>query len=320
VQPLAGALVVDLTRYTPGPFASRELRRLGARVVRIEPPEGDPLRLGAPTWHAALDAGKESVVCDLKSADGLALANALCGRADVVLDGFRPGVLERLGVRIPETAVLCAITGFGESGRHIARAGHDLNYAGWGGLLADTAPALPPTQVADLCAGSYGAVVEILAALLERARTGRGARLTVSMTHGAHRLVAHRLAGDPLGRLLTGGLACYRIYASADGRYVTLAALEPWFFARACEVVGRPELAERQYDADQEALGAELAAAFAKRTLADWLERFEGEDACVGPVWTIEEAAREFGSPAEERAPALGEHTDAWRRELARDG
>ena len=312
MQPLAGLLVVDFTRYTPGPFASRELQRLGAHVVRIEPPEGEPLRLAAPAWHAALDAGKESVVCDLKSDAGLELANALCTRADVVLDGFRPGVLERLGVHVPETAVLCGITGFGAAGRHAKRAGHDLNYAGWAGLLADTAPAVPPTQIADFCAGAYAAVVEILAALI----AGGGARLTVSMTHGAHRLGAHRLGGDPIERALTGGLACYRIYATADGRSITLAALEPPFFARACEVLGRPDLVERQFEDAQEELAAELAGAFAVRTLADWLERFDAEDACVGPVWTLEEGAREFGSPAEGRPPGLGEHTEAWRTEL----
>ena len=312
MQPLAGLLVVDLTRYTPGPFASRELLRLGARVVRVEPPEGDPTRSAAPSWHAALDAGKESVVCDLKSEEGLELANGLCARADVVLDGFRPGVLERLGVRVPERAVLCAITGFGAEGPHAGLAGHDLNYAGWAGLLADTAPALPPTQVADLCAGSYAAVVEILAALI----AGRGARLTVSMTHGTHRLVAHRLSGDPVDRALTGGLACYRVYPTADGRHLTLAALEPEFFARACELLGRPELSERQFAQEQEELAAELAEAFAAGTLAGWLERFEGEEACVGPVWTIEEAAREFGQAAGGRPPDLGEHTEAWRAEL----
>src|SRR5204863_1907903 len=139
------------------------------------------------------------------------------------------------------------------------------------------------------------AVGEILAALLARERTGRGARLEVSMTHGSHRLVAHRLgAGDD--RLLTGGLACYRIYATADGRFLTVGALEARFFRRLCELLGRGELAELQYRPEaQEGLAAELAAAFARRPLADWLELFEDEDVCVGPVATIEEAAAELG-------------------------
>ena len=313
--PLVDTLVVDFTWYLPGPFASRELARLGARVVRIEPPEGDPMRSVMPAWHDAVNAGKESVVCDLKTAEGLALANALCARADVVLEGFRPGVLDRLGVAMPETAVVCSITGFGVGGRHERRAGHDVNYLGWAGVLADTAPALPPTQVADLAAGGLSAALEVVAALLERERTGRGARLVVSMTHGSHRLVAHRLGG-PAERMLTGALACYRIYETADRRWLTVGALEPKFWERLCFIVGRGDLAERQFDADQESVAAELAGAIRAQTLADWLEAMDGEDVSAGPVWTIEEAAAEFGFDPEGPAPALGEHTAAWRDEL----
>jgi alpha-methylacyl-CoA racemase len=316
-QPLAGILVGDLTRYLPGAYASRELLRLGARVVRVEGPGGDPMRETAPAWDAALRAGMESVVCDLK--EDAAFARALCGRADVVLESFRPGVAARLGVGpgdVPEQVVYCSITGFGPGGRHEQRAGHDVNYLGWAGVLEDTTPGLPPVQAADLAAGALGAVVQILAALVERERTGRGARLTVSMTHGSHDLVSHRLGGEPLPKLLTGGLACYRLYGTADGRHLTVGALEPKFFARLTEVVGRPELAERQYGGDQQGLAAELAAIFATRTLADWLELFDGEDVCVGPVATREEAAAEFSREAVGEPSALGEHTEAWRREL----
>jgi alpha-methylacyl-CoA racemase len=315
VPALTGILVVDFTWYLPGPFASRELARLGARVVKVEPPEGDPMRPTAPAWHDAVNAGKESVVCDLKSPDGLALANGLCARADVVLDGFRPGVLDRLGLVVPERTVLCSVTGFGVGSRHEQRAGHDVNYLGWAGALADTAPAMPPVQVADLAAGGLDAALAVVAALLERERTGQGRRVVVSMTHGSHRLVAHRLAGLP-ERLLTGGIACYRIYATADGRWLTVGALEPKFWQRLCEVVGRADLAERQFDEDQEAVAAELGGAISGRPLADWLELLDGEDVSAGPVWTIEEAAAEFGADAEGRAPGLGEHTAAWRGEL----
>ena len=289
MEPLAGLLVVDLTRYLPGPFASRELMRLGARVVRLEAPSGDPLREVAPAWHAALNTGKESVACDLKAEPEL--GRALCSKADVVLESFRPGVVERLGVGpddLPETVVYCSFTGYGPGD---LRAGHDLNYQGYAGLLADTAPAMPPVQIADLAGGALTAVAEILAALLERERTGKGRRLTLSLTHGAHRLVAHRLGGEPIPRLLTGGLACYRLYATADGRHLTVAALEPRFFHRLCELLGHPELAERQWDADQEPLAEKLAQKFAAKPLAAWLELFEGEDVSVGPVATLEEAA-----------------------------
>ena len=302
MQPLAGILVVDFTRYLPGAYASRELLRLGARIVRVEPPEGDPMRPTATAWDTALRAGTESVVCDLKS--DAAFAHALCARADVVLEGSRPGVAERLGIgsaNVPDTVVYCSITGFGDEGPHRSRAGHDVNYLGWAGVLEDTAPGLPPLQIADLAAGALGAVTQILAALFARERSGEGARVVVSMTHLSHDLVAHRLGGEPVQRMLTGGLACYRIYATADDRQLTVGALEPKFFRRLCELVGRPELAERQYAEDQEALAAELASVFAERPLAEWLEHFGDEDVCVGPVWTRAEAAVAFGrvSPAE---------------------
>jgi crotonobetainyl-CoA:carnitine CoA-transferase CaiB-like acyl-CoA transferase len=291
MQPLEGRLVVDFTRQLPGPFASRELQRLGARVVKVEEPGGESMQVGAPTWYEAINHGKEIVELDLKG-DGLAEAQRLCNEADVILDGFRPGVFERLGLRVPERSVYCAITGFGTEGRHALRAGHDINYVGWAGLLADTAPAVPPTQVADLAAGALGALVEILAALLERERTGKGRRIVISMTHGAHRLAAHRLGGDPVPKLLTGGPPCFRVYGTADGRFLTVGALEPKFWLRLCELVGRLDLVERHYDPTA---AEELSAVFATRPLAEWLELFDAEDVCVGPVSTLEEAAAEFG-------------------------
>jgi crotonobetainyl-CoA:carnitine CoA-transferase CaiB-like acyl-CoA transferase len=318
MQPLRGLLTVDLTRLLPGAFTSAELLRLGARVVCIEQPGGDPMRATAPAWHAALATGKESVVVDLKADPRL--AQALLQRADIILESFRPGVAARLGVGPDDASprtVYCSITGFGVGGRHEQRAGHDLNYLGWAGVLEDTAPALPPVQIADLAAGALGAVTNVLAALLERERTGRGTHVVVSMTHGSHGLVAHRLGGEPVPRLLTGGLACYRIYATADARYLTVGALEPVFFARLCQVIGRPELAERQYEADQEALAAELADVFARGTLAEWLDLCDGEDVCVGPVATLPEAAGDLGAAAAPtEAPAPGEHTEAWLAEL----
>ncbi len=306
-------LVVDLTRYLPGAYASRELLRLGARVVRLEAPDGDPMRTTAPAWDDALAAGKESVTCDLKR--DLPLARALCSRADVILEGFRPGVAARLGIGpadLPARVVYCSITGFGTGNPHERRAGHDLNYVGWAGLLHDTAPGLPPLQPADLAAGALGAVAEVLAALLYRERTGEGAAIEISMTHGTHRLASYRLGGDPLPRFLTGGVACYSIYETADGRHLTVAALEPKFWVRLVELVGLPELAARQFEPEL----PELAAVIATRPLAAWLALFDGEDVCVGPVATLAEAAAEFGTPDAGASAALGAHTDAWRREL----
>jgi alpha-methylacyl-CoA racemase len=298
LPPLEGTLVVDLTRYLPGPFASRELLRLGARVVRLEPPGGDPMLEVAPAWHTALNEGKESVTCDLKSDPER--GRELCAQADVVIESFRPGVADRLGVGpadLPNSVVYCSITGFGLGGRHEQRVGHDLNYQGWAGLLADTAPALPPTQIADLGAGSLGAVTRILAALLEREKTGRGSHIVVSMTHKTHDFAAHRLGGDPTPKLLTGGLACYSIYRTADDRYLTVAALEHKFFSRLCELLGRRELAERQFDREaQSALFGALGEIFSTKPLDAWLELFEDEEVCVGPVASLEEAAGEFST------------------------
>jgi crotonobetainyl-CoA:carnitine CoA-transferase CaiB-like acyl-CoA transferase len=299
---LAGTLVVDFTRYLPGAFAGAELLRLGARVVRVERPGGDPMRATAPGWHDALNAGKESVVWDDR------LAAALLGRADVVLESFRPGVAAELGVGpddAPPTAVYCSITGFGPDGPHAQRAGHDLNYLGWAGVLEPTAPTLPPVQVADLAAGALGAVTEILAALL----AGGGARIVVSMTHNAHRLVSR-------APVLTQGFACYRMYETADGRHLTVGALEPKFFARLCELLDRPDLAARQYDEKQDELVTELAQVFSLRPLEEWLHVFEREDVCVGPVATYAEAESAFGTHAPGPPAALGEHTAGWRREL----
>jgi crotonobetainyl-CoA:carnitine CoA-transferase CaiB-like acyl-CoA transferase len=318
-RPLDGLLAVDLTRHIPGPFASRELLRRGARVIRLEAPEGDPLRWMAPGWHRALNADKESVVCDLKADP--AFGRALCARADVVLEGFRPGVVDRLGIgpaQLPDTVIYCSISGFGQDGVDNLRVGHDLNYLGFAGVLADTAPAMPPIPIADLAAGALVSVNSILLALYDRGRTGRGRRLDISMTHQSHRLVSYRLAGEAPRGLLTGMFACYRIYATADHRFLTLAALETRFFRRVCELVGRPELAASQFDAAaQGELVSTLAQIFARRSLAEWLRLFDGEEVAVGPVSSLDEAGAEFGATeVSPPAPALGEHTAAWRAEL----
>ena len=136
------------------------------------------------------------------------------------------------------------------------------------------------------------------------------------MTHGSHDLVSHRLDGDPVPRMLTGALACYRVYECADGRLLTVGALEEKFFARLCALLGRDDLAARQYETDQESLARELAGLFATQTLAEWLERFGDEDVCVGPVATLAEAAAEFAPEPTGDVPTLGAHTEAWRREL----
>jgi len=209
---LRGVLVVDFTRYLPGPFASRELLRLGARVVRVETPDGDPLRSVAPGWDDALNTGKESVVWDLERDPGL--GPALAARADVVLEGFRPGVAARLGIdyetlraRNPRL-VYCAITGYGQDGPYRDRVGHDVNYLGYAGVLnyirdTDGRPVIPGVQIADIGGGALMAAVGILTALLAREQTGRGQLVDVAMLDGGG---LFRHVGDLFGFLCLAAL------------------------------------------------------------------------------------------------------------------
>jgi alpha-methylacyl-CoA racemase len=296
---LEGITVLDLASVGPAARASRWLADYGATVVKVGPvPKDTGVQITPPFYAYSAHRRMQRALVDMKAPEGREAFLRLVEHADVLIESFRPGVVDRLGVGpgdLPESVVYCSFTGFGVGGRHELRAAHDLNYQGWAGLLADTAPAMPPTQLADLAGGALTAVTRILAALLERERTGRGAHIVVSLAHGAHRLVSHRLGGEPIPRLLTGGLACYRIYETADGRHLTVAALEPGFFNRLCELLDLTHLTDRQYDGDaQEEIGDALAKRLASKPLPDWLELFDGEDVSVGPVATLEEAATEL--------------------------
>jgi alpha-methylacyl-CoA racemase len=209
-------------------------------------------------------------------------------------------VAARLGLEPGPRTVWVAITGFGSGNEHERRAGHDLNYLGWAGVLGSS---VPPVTVADYT-GAFAAVRDALAGLLERERSGRGVRVEVSMTHESNAL--------HVPEFLRGGAACYRVYTTADGRGLTIAALEHRFWRRLCELVRLPELESRAYEPRL----PELEAAIGARSLAAWLELFDGEDVCAGPVRTREEAA-EFEAPLLGPAPALGEHNELWRREVA---
>jgi len=307
VEPLAGLVVVDLTRYLPGPFASRELMRLGARVTRLLPPGGDPLRELAPAWHEALNAGKETVELDLKAEPGR--GQALCAEADVVLESFRPGVAHRLGVgyealraRNPRV-VHCALSGWGQDGPLAGRAGHDLGYLARAGLLALSGeahgpPAPPAGQIADL-SGSFLAAVGVLAALHERERSGEGQSVDVSLAHGAMSWLTATVAAEERprrGRLrLHGAFACYAVYACADG-WVALGALEPKFWEAFCRGAGREDLLPHAFAAPGTPERQAVAEVLAARTRAEW-DAFGAEhDCCLEPVLEPEEAvASELG-------------------------
>lgn len=307
--PLDGLRILDLSRLLPGPYATLVLADLGADVVKVEEPQGgDWLRWMPPLFGEqsgafhALNRNKRSLALDLKRPEGAAALLRLARGADVVVESFRPGVLDRLGLgwealhAANPRLVLCSITGHGQDGPYAARAGHDLDYCALSGVLALNGPPDAPVplgvQAADIAGGAWPAVAGILAALLRRAATGEGAHVDVSMTEGALALLAMPLGmaaarGTPLARgreLLSGGTPCYGVYRTRDGRFVALAALEPKFFAGFCAAIGRPELAERQLDDGDGGPRAELEAVFAARTRDEWAAFAAEHDVCLAPV------------------------------------
>jgi crotonobetainyl-CoA:carnitine CoA-transferase CaiB-like acyl-CoA transferase len=304
---LSGLRVLDLTRHIPGPYCTLMLADLGADVVKIEaPPLGDPTRLVPPAAgetsaaYATLNRGKRSVLVDFSQQEGVEIVSRLAARADVLVEGFRPGVLSRRGLG-PEALmernprlVYCSLSGWGHDGAMAGRAGHDINYAGRGGLLdlcrdEGGAVVVPGAQVADMTGGLLAAAA-ILAALVERQRTGRGRRLDVSLLSGIVALCAvpgtRMLAGAPRRQELSGEFACYTVYRCRDGLEVSVGALEPKFWENLCSALGVPELIESHWQPGEENARARerLAAVFATRDRDDWVRDLAGLDGCVEPV------------------------------------
>jgi alpha-methylacyl-CoA racemase len=307
--PLEGFRVLDLSRLLPGPYATLVLADMGADVVKLEDPAGgDYLRWMPPMagrqsgWFHALNRNKRSLALDLRRPEGPGVLLRLARRFDVVVESFRPGVMDRLGVgfealsRENPRIVLCSISGYGQDGPYRDRAGHDVDYVALSGVLAVNGPPETPVplgvQVADVAGGSWPAVAGILAALLGRAATGRGAHVDIAMAEGALAMLALQQGaadarGTPLrrgGEQLNGGSACYAVYRAGDGGFVALGALEPKFFRAFCDAVGRPELADQQFDRDGAGPRAEVAAIFASRTRAEWGAFAARHDVCVMPV------------------------------------
>ena len=337
---------------------------LGADVVKVEEPgRGDyirwtpPLVDGESAGHRALNRGKRSITLNLKDPAGPDLLKRLAIRSDVLVESFRPGVMDRLGVgadalRAGNPAlVYCSITGYGQGGPYRERVGHDINYVGYAGLLAasgspDGPPVVPPVQVGDLGGGGMAAAIGILAALLERGRTGRGRFVDTSMLDGTVSWLSIHLGSflatgeaPARGRMpLSGAYACYRPYRCGDGKYVTVGALESQFWRALVTALGLPELEGDQFaPPDRQVQMAErIEEEFARRPRDEWLREFDGMEACVGPVNDMAEAAadpqlRHRGLIAEvagravgpaspfrfdgehatatRPAPALGEHT-----------
>jgi len=322
-RPLEGITVLDLSRYLPGPLATKLLRDLGARIIKVEPPNGDALRYvppivdGVGASFRAVNEGNQSIVVNLKDAAGTDLIRAMVAKVDIVVESFRPGVLAKFGLgaedllQINPRLIYCAITGYGQTGSHRDQAGHDLNYLARAGILGafgppDQPPLVPGVQIADIGGGSQPAVIQILAALLHRSQTGKGSVLDISITDQVRVfgiLGMHEARG---AGMLTGAAPCYRCYETADGEYVAMGALEPRFFSAFCDAIGRPELVALQFDPS--AAGT-LEDIFRSKTQAEWVSALAGVDACVEPVV----AARPAGAV---EAPKLGADRDAILLEL----
>ncbi len=317
-QALAGIRVLDLTRLLPGPFATQLLLHHGAEVIKVEDTgAGDYARdlkpLPGSGFGAAFTAsnrGKRSVAIDLKQPSGVDALLALVSESDVLVESFRPGVMDRLGVgweRLNAHApalIYCAITGYGQHTERAHLAGHDLNYQGQAGLLHrdGATPAMPTALVGDLVGGSLCAVIAIQAALLERQKTGRGSFVDLSITHSALMLnalnAAHHLCGGNAAAArarYNGTSPGYRIYQTADARHVTMAALEPKFWDRFCELAGCPDLASHRIGKENtdDTVTARLEVIFRSRTLNEWAQLSLDWDVCIGPVLSPEEAIDE---------------------------
>ena len=319
--PLSGIKVLDFSTLLPGPYATAVLSDLGAEVIRVESPTRPdliralpPFVEGQSTAHLSLNRGKRSVAIDLKTEEGRAIALKLVAQSDVLVEQFRPGVMERLGLgyealsSLNPSLIYCSITGYGQRGPLAHRAGHDINYLALAGVASysgreDEGPRLSGVQVADVAGGAQPAVIAILAALLERSQRGSGRHLDVSMSDQALSLNALTLSGvsqgasqphEPtLGSELLNGGTFYDYYETSDGRHLSIGSLEPQFLTKLLSALG---LSERLGEASrppgaQHALKAEIAAMISTQTLDHWRAVFEELDCCCEPVLTLGEAA-----------------------------
>lgn len=314
---LGNLRILDLSQYLPGPFAAQLLADMGGDVIKVEPPHGDPLWGLDPVhfeedggaYHAAVNGGKNLVRLDLKTAAGRAALESLIRDADGLLESFRPGVMQKLGFgperlrSLNPSLVHCALSGFGQSGPLSMMAGHDMNFMALAGALSTSGtvarPALSWPPVADMASGMYAAL-SMMGAFFARVRTGEGAFLDLAMADAAlawqgwNQSAAASEQGEASRgeTLLNGGAACYQIYETRDGRFVSLGAIEPKFWENFCKAADRPEwIAKRTNPMPQTALIDEVAALFRARTLEEWNAILAEVDCCYMPVLTHDEVA-----------------------------
>jgi alpha-methylacyl-CoA racemase len=316
--PLNGLKVLDFTTLLPGPYATMSLADMGADVLRIISGSRPDMAAFAPPFipgmdisfaTACLGRGKRCMTLNLKDPRAIEIVHRLLGRYDILIEQFRPGVMEKLGLgyaalrEINPALIYCSLTGYGQTGPYRDRAGHDINYLARSGIMSysgrrDEGPTLTGMQIADVASGSNNAVIGILAAVISRDETGRGQQIDVSMADGV--IAFNALAGNAYladgnepGReafLLNGG-SLYDFYETKDGGHISLGALEPRFFASFCEGIGRPDLAAGGVSPEGvEEVKGQIREIILKKTRDEWAEIFEGTDACVEPVLTLSEA------------------------------
>jgi crotonobetainyl-CoA:carnitine CoA-transferase CaiB-like acyl-CoA transferase len=342
---LAGLTVLDLTRLLPGAYCTQMLADLGADVIKVEEPgRGDynrefpPINVKESGSFLLLNRNKRSVTVNLKTDNGKAILRRLAARADILVEGFRPGVMDRLGVGYEALTkenprlIYCAISGYGQDGPYAKTPGHDLNYMALAGALqlfgkAGEGPIVPGLSIADQGGGSLMAAFGILAAVLGRVRTGKGQFVDVSMTDGAVSWLGYHAADylfagvEPKGgeRRFIGQAPCYNVFRCADGRHITLGLIEPQFWNRFCDIVGLPDLKEEQWpegEAADRQMGR-VADLMASRSCDEWMALLGPADLPVAPVNTMREAfddpqlkhremLLEMDHPVEGRIPQLG--------------
>lgn len=316
MQPLSGIRVLDLTTLVPGPIATLALAEAGASIIKVERPGGDEARGYEPKCgsdsgiFAMLNRGKRSVVLDLKTAEGVDRFKHLVAGADILVEQFRPGIMERLGVsydilsQINKRLIYCSISGYGQTGPLSAVAAHDLNYVAESGMLSLVATAdgrlpLPPALIADIAGGSYPAIINILMGLLQRERSGEGCYIDVSMAENVlpflYGAIAHQQingsAPRPGGEMTSGGSARYQIYRTADDRFMSVAPVEDRFWFSFCDRIGLSS-EDREDGIDPDRTSAQIAEKIRERTAEEWSAIFSGHDVCVAIVATIDEALK----------------------------
>ncbi|MBF0204502.1 MAG: CoA transferase [Desulfamplus sp.] len=315
---LSSLHILDFSTLIPGPFASLLFADLGADVVKVESPKRPdlmrffpPIRDGKSATYDYLNRSKRSVAIDLKNDSGVAVIKRLVRHYDIIIEQFRPGVMQKLGLGYDElkevnpSLIYCSITGYGQTGPYKNRAGHDLNYLSVAGVASyngrkKSGPTPINLQVADIAGGSYHAVMSVLAAVIHRNITGEGQYIDVSLTDAAFSMqvttIANALLNSKEPELETdifNGGTFYDCYETRDGRFFSICSIEPQFFTRLCELLGFPELGQHALSSDpeiQHMLKERISAAMKTKTFAEWKNLFEIIDACVEPVSTLTEA------------------------------